>query len=410
MGVLIAYPFSSGDVHGTVNYRSTETVYFNEYWYENEKVKENSQITYELQSNPNPVSFIITNHPMSQFPVKTVHIPIQGQFEIAENEYFYYQQFLYYGSSIQFSYTANSSIDFLIVDGNNAGYWNENSYYKSYVEMIGPSNTGVALADASKDYYLIFYNPTNTTINVTTNIDFNINNVPDFSKALVCIENVTNVPKTTVTVPTAGDWYFFVFFDPVFSSEYSTMITFDVTYETGITSADRWGEARTGLIVFAVILVGIIAIAAVARRQQKVKGNQPNQDGQPTPQADGIPNGSINSTTPTVVPQQSNATSIPTRTQSVSPTTTTIPSATQYRASTSTITPTPATKICHACNATVPAQATFCHECGAKQEGRAFGKAPVQPKANLQFCYYCGGKIEPNQRFCAFCGAKTEQD
>ncbi|GAH06062.1 unnamed protein product, partial [marine sediment metagenome] len=35
-GVAMWFPFSNGDANGDVNYRSTETLYFNEYWYEYE--------------------------------------------------------------------------------------------------------------------------------------------------------------------------------------------------------------------------------------------------------------------------------------------------------------------------------------------------------------------------------------
>ena len=41
-GVAFAFPFSDADVDGTVNYRSTETLYFNEFWYEYEYIKENN--------------------------------------------------------------------------------------------------------------------------------------------------------------------------------------------------------------------------------------------------------------------------------------------------------------------------------------------------------------------------------
>ncbi|MEE9215061.1 MAG: hypothetical protein V3U54_09760, partial [Thermodesulfobacteriota bacterium] len=45
VGVSFWYPFSDADTNGLVNYRSTETLYFNEFWYEYENI-EAGEITF----------------------------------------------------------------------------------------------------------------------------------------------------------------------------------------------------------------------------------------------------------------------------------------------------------------------------------------------------------------------------
>jgi hypothetical protein len=48
LGVAMWFPFSSADTNGYVTYRSTETIYYNEYWYEYENIKAGNDITYSV--------------------------------------------------------------------------------------------------------------------------------------------------------------------------------------------------------------------------------------------------------------------------------------------------------------------------------------------------------------------------
>ena len=60
MGVAFSFPGSSYTDSGNINYRSTETLYFNEYWYEYETVDAGTTMTFSIQSTPGVVSFAMS--------------------------------------------------------------------------------------------------------------------------------------------------------------------------------------------------------------------------------------------------------------------------------------------------------------------------------------------------------------
>ncbi|MHA1984488.1 MAG: hypothetical protein ACW967_09050, partial [Candidatus Hodarchaeales archaeon] len=65
----IPYPASSASSDGVVTYRDTQTLYFNEYWFEREELKEGSTINYQqVESNNEPITFLIWNEPFENFP------------------------------------------------------------------------------------------------------------------------------------------------------------------------------------------------------------------------------------------------------------------------------------------------------------------------------------------------------
>ena len=90
MGVAFAFPGSSYDASGTINYRSTETLYFNEYWYEFERVDAGSTMTFTIQSTPDVVSFAIADHPFEDFPLTTKTGEGNYSIDLQPNYYEYY--------------------------------------------------------------------------------------------------------------------------------------------------------------------------------------------------------------------------------------------------------------------------------------------------------------------------------
>jgi rRNA maturation endonuclease Nob1 len=141
------------------------------------------------------------------------------------------------------------------------------------------------------------------------------------------------------------------------SPEESTEIRFDVTYDTGITSVDRWIDVQPILIII-IIVVGIIIVAALlARRGQKKLKPKPSSK-----------------VTPAEAPIK------------------------KAKKSTST---------CIRCNSTIRADANFCPNCGGKVEGRITGTPAVVTPAKAKSCSFCGSKLLVDDKFCKWCGTKV---
>ncbi len=81
------FPFSNSDANGTVNYRSTETLYFNEYWYEHENMEAGNDITYFIDSTPSLISFAIWDRPFESLPTTTRVGSDSDQLSLINNEY-----------------------------------------------------------------------------------------------------------------------------------------------------------------------------------------------------------------------------------------------------------------------------------------------------------------------------------
>ncbi|MFW9783264.1 MAG: zinc ribbon domain-containing protein, partial [Candidatus Heimdallarchaeota archaeon] len=153
--------------------------------------------------------------------------------------------------------------------------------------------------------------------------------------------------------------------DPMNSPEESTTITFDVTYDTGITSVDRWLDVQWILIIVLVIVFILIIAALVARRgQKKLKLQEP---------AD--------------------------KTTKVSP----------YKKVDKKVEETEVvTGNCVQCNAPLKPNAKFCIKCGKKVEGRQIGSSSVVTPATAKTCSLCGSKLSGTEKFCKWCGTKVE--
>ncbi|MBY8988168.1 MAG: zinc ribbon domain-containing protein [Candidatus Lokiarchaeota archaeon] len=359
-GVALWFPFSNADTDGTVNYRSTETLYFNEYWYEYENIKEGNEITYSIQSSPSFISFAIKDRPFETLPTTIKIGNDTDQLVLTNGWYEYISYYLKPESSIIYDYNASSQIDFFIASGQTLYDWNlggSPSFFVDESDVI--QGNGVYNVLSAMDYYLVWYNDGLSTVTVNFTINYSASDVIDLASGPgVYFEGVNT--QDTFTVPNEGDWYFFVYFDPMLSPEESTTITFDVTYDTGITSVDRWVDTQPILITIIVVVGVIIVVALLARRGQKKLKSKPSSK-----------------VAPTKVPVK------------------------ETKKSTST---------CIRCNSSIRADAKFCPNCGGKVEGRIIGTPTVVTPANAKSCSYCGSKLVADDKFCKWCGTKVESE
>ena len=358
-GIALAFPFSDADPTGIVNYRSTETLYFNEYWYEYEYVKQGSEITFSIQSSPSFISFAIWDQPFESFPITTKTGSAEDQFNLETNGYEYLSLFLRPGSNFDYVFNASNSVDFFIADGDNLNEWDQfgsPSFYE-YIDDTQMDSGSLTITEA-QDYYLVWYNEGSSTVNVEFSVDYTATNVIDFSGAEYHVEAVESISETAINVPNEGNWYFFIYFDPMNSLEESTSITFDVSYKTDITSVDRWIDFRPILIIIGVIIIIVIIAAVFARRSQKKYRTQ----------------------------------------ETVKPST----------KSPYTKEPPTKTTTCIRCGSTLNPDDVFCRNCGGKREGRAIGSTSQTTPTKAKICAYCGSKIPAKAKFCGVCGTKIE--
>jgi hypothetical protein len=377
VGIAIAYPFSGADTNGNVNYRSTETLYYNEYWYEYEYIGAEAEktIDFSLETYSSNVTFAIYDHPFSSIPLatKTGSEPF-SVLDILPDYVEWYSIFLKPGSYINLAYMSSSPIDFYIFDGSNFNAWWMGQSYDPYFERLNQASGSYTFnAIYTEDVYLVWHNDQSTPVDLNVNqLDWSAENVPDFSETYYYEENI-ELTSGSVTVPTAGNWYFFIYFDPLYSPDYSTEITFDVTYSTGVTSTDRWNNARPVLIGILVFIGILILVAAFARSTQKK-----NKDKKQT-------------TTAPTVPVQPGST-IPQASQNI------------------TVTNQPmAQDKCLACGTQLLPAAQFCPVCGKKKEGRSFGSPNVVTPTTSSICTYCGNPIILGDQFCGECGAEIKR-
>ena len=361
VGVAFWFPFSSADTDGTVNYRSTETLYFNEYWYEYENIKDGNDITYSIQSSPSLISFAIWDRPFEDLETTTRIGNDIDQHILINNQYEYISYYLKPGSSITYDYNASSQIDFFIASGQALYDWNLGGSPSFFVEESSViQGSGVYNILSAMDYYLVWFNDGLSTVTVNFTINYSAVGVINLAAADFYVEGVNTITQDTFTVPNDGNWYFFVYFDPMRSPEESTTITFDVTYDTGITSVDRWIDVQPILITIIVVVGVIIVVALLARRGQKKLKSK-----------------SSSKVAPAKVPEK------------------------KSKKTTST---------CIRCNASIRADAKFCPSCGGKVEGRITGTPTIVTPAKSKSCSFCGSKLLVDDKFCKWCGTKVESE
>ena len=362
-GIALWFPFSNADPQGFVNYRSTETLYYNEYWYEYEYIEAGNDITYRIQSSPEVISFAIWNQPFETIPKTDLNGGISDSFTLQNNYYEYYSVYLKPGSSIDYDFNSTNTVDFFIADANQLYNWNQGGSPTFYRELTAvTTGTGSISISSARDYYLVWYNDYGVPASIDFIANYTAADVYDLSSAYESHIAVTLISEDTFTVPTDGEWYFFVYFDPLNSPAETTEITFDVTYNTGITGTERWLSISPILIAILVVIVIIIIIAVFARRgQKKVAKKQPKQK-----------------------------------------------KAAEIKPKSETKEVVSETK-CVRCGSKLRPDAHFCPVCGGKVEGRALGAVDITTPAESKTCSLCGSKLGETANFCKWCGTKVER-
>jgi hypothetical protein len=360
-GVAFAFPFSNADESGLVNYRSTETLYYNEFWYEYENIKQGQEITFSVQSSPSDITFALWNQPFENLPTITDDIDVLGSTSLINGQYWTEWLFLRPGSLIQYDFNTSGPIDFFIADGNDFYLWDQGSSPSFYVDLPGTNqSTGSLPITTAQDYYIVWYNDGGPSTMIDYTVNYTATGVIDFSGTHETEIAVDFVAQDTFIVPQSGNWYFFVYFDPMNDPEESTLITFDVSYDTGISSTERWADVRWILIIIVVIAVILLIAALVSRRgQKKLKLKEPAQ------------------TTPKT--QETLAKKAPT---------------TESK--------------CIRCGTSLHSDSKFCPKCGGKVEGRQVGSSTVTTPVNSKNCSLCGSKLVGTEKFCKWCGTKVE--
>ncbi len=363
-GVAFAFPFSNADADGYVNYRSTETLYFNEFWYEYENVEEGS-IDYSVQSLSSDLTFAIWNSPFENLPTHTIYSDVVDSRTIPGNEGYWAEWwYLRSGSEIQYEFNASGQIDFFIADGYDFYDWEqEGSPTFSWSETNVNQGSGTFVVSISQDYYIVWYNEGVSFVNVDFTINYTATGVIDFTSIYTQEVQEGITLSGSYSVPSSGNWYFFIYFDPMLSPEESTTITFDVTYNTGVTSQERWFDIQWILIIVLVVVIIILLAAVVARRgQKKLKLKTPEQPStKPSPYK----------ATPTTAPEK--------------------------------------VQKCKRCKAPIKPDSKFCTNCGGKIEGRQIGTPSITTPATAKSCSLCGSKLTRTEKFCKWCGTKIEQ-
>ena len=361
-GVAIWYPFSNADVNGRVNYRATETLYFNEYWYEYENIKSGNDITFSVDSSPSVISFAIFNLPFDNLPTTTKTVNYTEHIVLGAGAYEYYSIFLNSQSTIRYNYTATSALEFFIVDGDNLYYWNYGGIPDYYEHKPNKAaDTGMITVGISQDYYVVWYNDGGSVISVDITVNYTAVDVPDITGAYYFMEATDDVPEGTYTVPSSGNWYFFIYFDPMNSPEESTSITFDVSFDTGITAVERWTDAQPFLIGLLVFLIIIILLAFIARSSQrrrdaKVKAREAKKKAKYTKKPKPDKKGSR----------------------------------------------------CERCGAILRKNSNYCHKCSGKISGRKIATSNIKTPSKAKSCELCGGRIKANDVYCIYCGTEIE--
>ncbi len=374
VGVAFWFPFSNASSSGVVTYSDTQTLFYNEYWYEKEYLSNGQSITYNMQSIPGNVTFLIWDQPFEQFKPnkqRTGSYQENDMIVDGDHDYEYLGYFLKENSYLYFQFTVTSGgpIEFFIADANELNRWN--NWETIYPDVVftassGDNVTGEYDIPYAQDWYLVWYNSGSSPVSIDLSVEYTAEGSFDFSEADVVYENTDFVEQSSYVVPQSGDWYFFVYFDAFVNPAESVDITFDVSYNTGVTYDQKWKDFSPILLIIGIIIVILLIVAIIQRRTAKKT---------PPPTETAV------ATTPVSI--------TPTTTETVQVET---------------------PKKCHRCNSPSKLGDVYCVNCGAKLSGRDYGVSTITTPASAKNCRSCGKTIIPESRYCKHCGTKIEQE
>ncbi|WP_371806017.1 zinc-ribbon domain-containing protein [Candidatus Lokiarchaeum ossiferum] len=393
MGIALSFPFSSSSSSGLVNYRATEQLNFNEYWYEYETLEAGNEIKFDIQATT-PISFAIADHPFADFPTTTETGQDTGHLTLGADEYGYQGYYVSAGSNLVYNYSATDGIEFKVMNSDEFNSWLYYGIPDTFDESMASAYSSNSAFFGSEDVYLVWYNEVGPAVDVDYTINYTITEVYDLTGAEFS-EIATQNVDGTITVPEDGTWYFFVFFDPMYSNAESTSITFDVTYDKQLDTQTQWANIRPTLIWVAIISVALILIARSARKKQKAKGITAN--GTSVTQTGSTKSKVASSTLRTTNNSKSSVYGKSEQKQTLSASVKT------------TLQPQIDPSKCTRCGCSLEAKDIFCPACGKKKEGRKVGGTTVSKELKSQVCSYCGKQIQKDAQFCIGCGSKIQR-
>ncbi len=392
---LMAVPYPASTTQD-IRYSDTQTINYNEYWYESEYLSAGNTIDYSMQAN-GPVSFAIADHPFSSFPLTSTRSSgtYSDSFSVGTNEDYQYVTFyLYQGDYMNYTYSTTGNLEFFIADGPNMQKWN--NYESATLYKDNPSTSsgsGTFTAPHNQDWYLVWYNSatSGSSITVQMSAQYAISSI-DLSQANVHIINTQNVNPATYTVPSSGTYYFFIYFDPALSSAQSVTTSFTVTYHKDLTSNDSWKQTSPLLIFLVIIIIVLLVVAIVQRNNaKKYEKNKKEQEAKGGTQ------------TQTQVTQQVSTGGVGTIPRPSATVTDTSPhSGSTYSSDTST-----GKNRCHVCGNAYFETDVYCPNCGTKLIGRDYGVPTKSTPSGSQNCAVCGTYLSPGSKFCPDCGTQV---
>ncbi|OLS25312.1 MAG: hypothetical protein HeimC3_15260 [Candidatus Heimdallarchaeota archaeon LC_3] len=367
--LVVPYPGNDASSSGVVIYRDTQTLNYNEYWFESENIPSGSTIEYEMQSQ-SPVTFLIWDQPFENFP--TTSGTRTGNYQkiftvLGDHDYEYLGYFLRPGDrlEIDFEISLQNEVEFFIADADALNRWNNWETITPEKSETGIGNYSVSFtAPYAQDWYLVWYNFGSSSAQVDMSVSYTVAAI-DYTQADVVKENTDFVPKDSFTALNSGNWYFFIYFDPFVNPAESVDITFVVSFDTQVTSNDRWVDTSPLLMFIGLIIIIILAVAIYQRRS--AKKNKPV-----------------------------------TTVGSIDATQTKITESKQLGLSS-------ASK-CHRCSYKYNANETYCKNCGAKLMGRDYGLSLKTTPFGSTNCINCKEKLHLDDIFCSNCGVKVEQN
>ena len=305
--------------------------------------------------------------------------------------------YLYSGDSWNYTFTNSGNLEFFIADGSNMQKWNNYENAKLYNDL--PTTTGSSgsfTAPHAQDWYLVWYNSatSGSPVKVDVSVNYKISSI-DMSQANVAVLNTQVVNPNTLTVPTSGTYYFFIYFDPALSSANNVDISFTVTYHKNLTSNDSWKQSSPILTFLVIIIVVLLIIAIIQRsnakkyeknkKEQEAKGQTQSQTQVQTSVQQ--PSGSVGA-----IPRPS----------------ATVTNTSPYADSTSPPGTDTGKNRCHVCGNAYFETDVYCPNCGTKLIGRDYGVPTKTTPPGSENCAVCGTHLSPGSRFCPDCGTQVK--
>ncbi|HMF33927.1 MAG TPA: hypothetical protein VKK79_21055 [Candidatus Lokiarchaeia archaeon] len=241
--------------------QNSQTLYISNSWSIPKYLPAGSQITFAIQS-PTPVSVIVSDQPLSSMPKTAVTESVQNQTTASGYQWFFEELYLTAGTTLNCSYNVSAPVDFFIVDAGNYSTWVTSNVKTPFYENASTANgTGINVAiPAEQNYFVVWYNykyANDVDLNFTVQ-EFLV--VLNYSSALYQNSAITSL-NDAVTVPTEGNWYFIIYFDPRYPSPTTetAVASYHITFGTGGNTPVP-SPYSVDIIVFAII-AGLIVLA-----------------------------------------------------------------------------------------------------------------------------------------------------